>query len=1816
MLYARHPANAISHGPDVNLTRATPAKSVEYAAKGEYLSEEQSSINSLPQTGDTVKNATTSWAPGAAWQTPSLIEFFKTANASTGFHELGHHMLRVMMDISKLDGASAQLKDDINTILTHAGVTMEEFEADRDKRTQAHEYFARSWETYLSEGKAPTPELQGVFDRIRQWMIDVYHDVVQALGIDLSDDMRDVFDRLLATPEEIDAAYEARKTVGELTAETDLAAERIKALEGEVTNLTEEKAEAETPEPPADPAEEAREPVKNANTAMVRTAAGTEVEVRYRVAEADSLIASNTETGGINPDYPQELQPRQRTRESSIMQINRIASQLDPELLGENRMASDGAPIVGPDAVVESGNGRVLAIRQAYKTGGAEKYRAWLKENAERFGLDAAELDGMKAPVLVRERTGEVDRAQFAREANEASVSRMSRTEQAKADAARITPEMLAEFDPDKPVQGNRAFVQMFADGIVGRNELGSFLQANGRLSQEGLQRLTNALFAKAYGDTETLNRLSESLDDDIRNITNAMFQSSPQMGAFEIAVENGEAKPELSIREDITAAANMLSQLRQNGMSVPDFLAQIAMFEDADISPEAKRLVKFFDDNKRSMKRIAAGLANYARLAMAEGSPDQVAMFDTGRDKATLLNEAINSAENPEAGESYAQEQTPPLIFKLTGDPVSKEYMAALEKLEDGGPITEEEYNAIPEIQDARKRVAEGSTLTMTGREAIRQKVYDKLMAYGSAVTKVVDGREKTVYNGEVRKDRRADIIIGLPASGKSSALVDPISIKYKSMLIDSDEAKQLIPEFDDGFGAGFVHEESKKIVARVQKKATDEGRNIVIPIVGSNYAKLKEGYIDALRKKGYKVYVHIADINPNVAAGRNLKRFATTGRFVDLVVTSFSYGNKPLEVFERVKKEGVADGYSRIDNSVFPGRWVEGTEDLSHDMGDLREGRGRVHRGTEAAGGNGGIELNAEETGGNSQEGTAPRFASEDTTETETPEEAYIRGKNLGEDYGIKEGIAYQKKKDAAKLRERLDAEIQKRKDRVKALRAAYKRKAALRREVDKMTRQIRRALRDDKIIWHAQQEIQALYEEAAPLSKSIKDVKIAALRELHEKVMTLQAEGRRELEMKRLMDTERVNKARDELMTPMLKRLYAARPRGALTGREDVGKQYEGLKGKGRQFLDWAAASLMGANRFFDWMDGAKGTFDGPWVRWFVDRGNEATDTKLKHLMERRLWIENRAAERGVNIKDLAKARDVGVPKGKLGNSTRWTVDELMSIYAGMKNEKSRAAILYGNFGAFGEEAGSMAARCVEALTEKERAFADDIIKEYELNFDRINDALIDVYNRGMAHEENYTPMKRLEYSTKDGLMSPDAAEALMNGQAAAGGMMRVEKGFMNSRAEIGNENQAAIDLGLFSIWNSQVDVQEHAAAFGGLIRDMRRILMGRTKAQPVSVQKAVKEVHGDAAWKNVKNYFNILARDNRQIADDVLNTSANWLARNMSKVYLCANLGTAAKQFSSFPRFLPYSGAGHLLSAIGQFTTRGRAFLEEVYALDPQLQNRQGNLLLNEMMEAEGGTYAKVINMGMAPIGWVDRAASAIGWKAVYDANIAKGLSQQDAIKAAQRAVTLTQPTTLRKDAPRVYQGSGLARLAMVFTNDCAQTFGITVYDLAAACRRGDAPGFLYTLAGVTLAAGMMRALTYGGPDEDDEESWAEWWRSALLRQSVEVVPILGKSAIHLWDTKGYSTGEMSPYLAPFAKMLSGANGLWDDKEDNNERAVWNLIEGGSLLAGFPSVALHRLRRVGQDVADGEAVKALQHMIGQRVRDKKARKALRM
>ena len=133
---------------------------------------------------------------------PSTITLNKDADLSTFVHELGHFHLEMLSHMAK-DGTLPEIGKDFDTTMQWLGTTPDAWRSMslEDKRDM-HEQFARGFEAYLFEGKAPTPELQGVFQRVRAWMINVYRSL-QNLRVELSPEVRGVFDRLLATNDAI-----------------------------------------------------------------------------------------------------------------------------------------------------------------------------------------------------------------------------------------------------------------------------------------------------------------------------------------------------------------------------------------------------------------------------------------------------------------------------------------------------------------------------------------------------------------------------------------------------------------------------------------------------------------------------------------------------------------------------------------------------------------------------------------------------------------------------------------------------------------------------------------------------------------------------------------------------------------------------------------------------------------------------------------------------------------------------------------------------------------------------------------------------------------------------------------------------------------------------------------------------------------------------------------------------------------------------------------------------------------------------------------------------------------------------------------------------------------------------------------------------------------------------------------------------------------------------------------------------------------------------------------------------------------------------
>ena len=156
----------------------------------------------------------------------------------------------------------------------------------------------------------------------------------------------------------------------------------------------------------------------------------------------------------------------------------------------------------------------------------------------------------------------------------------------------------------------------------------------------------------------------------------------------------------------------------------------------------------------------------------------------------------------------------------------------------------------------------------------------------------------------GKVDAGRKVTIVIGPPAAGKST-IAQAYAKADRAAIVDSDDAKTIIPEYNNGVGANAVHKESKLLANDVMADMIVNGKNLVIPRIGSKEKEL-DILVRGLISESYDVSVVRVDVQPDEAARRMVARYRQTGR---LIPTDYfkSIGDGPKTALAKLNKEGI---------------------------------------------------------------------------------------------------------------------------------------------------------------------------------------------------------------------------------------------------------------------------------------------------------------------------------------------------------------------------------------------------------------------------------------------------------------------------------------------------------------------------------------------------------------------------------------------------------------------------------------------------------------------------------------------------------------------------------------------------------------------------------------------------------------------------------------------------------------------------------------------------------------------------------------------
>lgn len=288
---------------------------------------------------------------------------------------------------------------------------------------------------------------------------------------------------------------------------------------------------------------------------------------------------------------------------------------------------------------------------------------------------------------------------------------------------------------------------------------------------------------------------------------------------------------------------------------------------------------------------RAAEGMAEFYPVDKSSlGNPyhDAAGLFTHGPGGGSAVDARTPSAVHAPA---LASSQPPTLILPPLTD-AQLAHAATLPALT--------KYDT-PEIKLLREKAkSQTQTADLPGREGLRQHVLDELYGTGAA-----------------KKDRVAHLIMGGPGTGKSTAIGDQLMKEAGAILVDSDEAKKLLPEFDGGKGAGVVHAESSLIATSLLQRAALAGDNIVNPTVGATFDKIDSKITD-LKAMGYTVHLHLVNLPEDEAVTRVMARMKSAQRFVDTDYVVNTVDSKPPIVFDQLRDDPRLASADAYDNNV----------------------------------------------------------------------------------------------------------------------------------------------------------------------------------------------------------------------------------------------------------------------------------------------------------------------------------------------------------------------------------------------------------------------------------------------------------------------------------------------------------------------------------------------------------------------------------------------------------------------------------------------------------------------------------------------------------------------------------------------------------------------------------------------------------------------------------------------------------------------------------------------------------------------------------
>lgn len=174
----------------------------------------------------------------------ATIRMTQAADFSSYTHEGMHHFVELYAHFALQEGAPQRIKDKLQGMMDFAGVKDAQAwsQMSIEEKRPHHEKLAEAWETYIFEGTSPNIGMTKMFQEFTKWMKDIYVSL-RNMNVQLTPEIRQVFDRMLASEAAIEEARAARNVARAITrGDTSTPAEKASETAAEEDMLSDAEA--------------------------------------------------------------------------------------------------------------------------------------------------------------------------------------------------------------------------------------------------------------------------------------------------------------------------------------------------------------------------------------------------------------------------------------------------------------------------------------------------------------------------------------------------------------------------------------------------------------------------------------------------------------------------------------------------------------------------------------------------------------------------------------------------------------------------------------------------------------------------------------------------------------------------------------------------------------------------------------------------------------------------------------------------------------------------------------------------------------------------------------------------------------------------------------------------------------------------------------------------------------------------------------------------------------------------------------------------------------------------------------------------------------------------------------------------------------------------------------------------------------------------------------------------------------------------------------------------------------------------------------